>query len=252
MRGTKPVVKPRPLIAVAARATALGAWLTAGVATVACVYPIAKPGMRQRLKRGWSRGLLRILDIELQQIAQPAPGSLLVANHLSWVDIFAINAVCPSGFVAKSEVKGWPMIGWLCERTDTLFIRRDSVKHAHEVAQEIRRRIACGLPLAIFPEGTSTEGEEVRRFNSALFQPAVDAMVPVQPAAIRYRQLGERSTAPCYAGDTTMGQSIWKILRSKRLTVSIHWLPPVVAEGRSRREIALDAEGRIRVAVLTH
>lgn len=242
-------MKPRPLIPAAARATALGAWLTAGVATVAVVYPVVKPHTRLRLKRGWSRGLLRILDIEVRQSAQPVPGALLAANHLSWVDIFVINAVCPAGFVAKSEVRRWPVIGWLCEKTDTVFIRRQSAQHAREVGATLRHRLATGVPTAIFPEGTSTEGGEVLPFSAALFQPAVDAAVPVQPTAIRYRQCELKTTAPCYAGDTTLGQSIWKILRARRLRASIDWLPPVDATGKSRRELALETEARIRAVV---
>lgn len=242
-------MKPRPLIPAAARATALGAWLTAGVATVAIVYPVVRPPTRQRLKRGWSRGLLRILDIEVEQTAQPAPGALLAANHLSWVDIFAINAVCPTGFVAKSEVRRWPVIGWLCARTDTVFIRRQSAQHAREVNAQLRERLARGVATAIFPEGTSSEGEQVLPFSTALFQPAVDARVAVQPAAIRYRRARQRSTAPCYTGEITLGQSIWAILRTPGLSVSIDWLPPVEVAGRDRRELAGEAERRIRSVI---
>lgn len=243
-------MKPRPLIPAAARATALAAWLTAGVATVAIVYPVVRQPARLSLKRAWSRGLLRILDIEVRQTAKPAAGALLVANHLSWVDIFVINAVCPAGFVAKSDVQRWPVIGWLCAKTDTVFIQRQSARHAREVSATLRQRLASGQVTAIFPEGTSTEGGAVLPFSAALFQPAVDAVVPVQPTALRYRALGRATDAACYAGDTTLGQSIWRILRARRLQASINWLQPIDSAGKGRRELALESESRIRESVL--
>jgi 1-acyl-sn-glycerol-3-phosphate acyltransferase len=235
-----------------ARGLALALWLAGGVVTVALCYPVISRRVKLALKQRWSQGLLAILGIALEVRSAPAPGTLIVANHLSWIDIYVINAVRPSAFVAKREVRQWPVIGWLCARTDTLFIRRQSAKDAQAVNRALRFRLAAGASVALFPEGTSTEGDRVLRFSAALFQSAIDAQVPVQPAAIAYRQHGVRSTAPCYAGETTMWESIRETLSAESLRVSIDWLPPIDPAGMDRRALADATEAAIRERVLRH
>jgi 1-acyl-sn-glycerol-3-phosphate acyltransferase len=192
------------------RCARLGLHLLWGMTTVACAYPFLNDAVRLWLKRRWSRQLLDILGIRLAGYPRGmargreealAPGSLFVANHVSWLDIFALNAVRPMAFVAKSEVRGWPFAGWLTANTDTLFLRRGQRGQTHAINRRIAELLAAGKDVAIFPEGTTTDGSVVLPFHGALLQPAIDGRHPIRPVALAYCDAdGRRSAAPAYAG----------------------------------------------------
>ena len=171
------------------------------------------------------------------------PGSLIVANHISWLDIYALNAARPMVFVAKAEVRHWPLIGWLAANTDTVFLRRGSCGHARRVNAQIDGLLNAGRDVAIFPEGTTTDGTHLLNFHSALLQPAVDARRPVQPVALSYHDAnGHRSLAPAYAGETTMHECLDAILACRSLTVRLRATPPIASQTKSRRELAHEAQ----------
>jgi 1-acyl-sn-glycerol-3-phosphate acyltransferase len=218
-----------------------------GTAAVACVFPLVRDGRRLWLKQRWSRQLLDILAIRLD--AQPAdatPGSLIVANHISWLDIYALNAARPMAFVSKAEVRTWPLIGWLAAHTDTVFLRRGSRGHARIINAEIGSLLDSNKDVAIFPEGTTSEGTHLLNFHGALLQPAVDTGRPLQPIAISYHDAsGQRSLAPAYAGETTMGESFAAILACRSLTVRLRPTPALDPQTRQRRELALAARHAI-------
>lgn len=229
------------------RLARVGLHLAAGLATVAAIYPFVGRPLRQRLKQRWSRKLLTILGIRLRVSGDLQPGALLVANHVSWIDIFVINAATPTAFVSKAEVRGWPAIGWLAEKTDTLFIERGRRQHVQHIAHAMAERLAAGQSVAFFPEGTTTDGTTLLPFHAGLFQPAIAAGVPVQPVVVRYATRdGRHSTAPAYAGDTSFVECLWATVTSRGLVAELDGLAALPTAGGERRELARRAETAIR------
>jgi 1-acyl-sn-glycerol-3-phosphate acyltransferase len=231
----------------ALRCARLGLHFLAGACAIAFVYPSVGENRRLWLKQRWSRQLLDILGIRLDaKLAGFAPGNLIVANHISWLDIHALNAALPMAFVAKSELRRWPLVGWLATNTDTIFLRRGSPGDARLVNAEIGAMLKAGKDVAIFPEGTSTDGTQILNFHSALFQAAVDTGRAVQPVALSYYDaVGRRSLAPAYWGDVTMGECFAAILACRSLTVRLRPTPALDPRIRQRRELAHAARGAI-------
>ena len=238
---------PTPRLTQLFRCIRLVLHLLSGMATVACVYPLIRDSRRLWIKQSWSRQLLSILGIRLDaQLTGVEPGSLFVANHISWLDIYALNAARPMAFVSKAEVRQWPLFGWLAANTDTVFLRRGTGRHAKVVNSEIDRLLNAEKDVAIFPEGTTTNGTHLLNFHSALMQPAVNTGRPVQPVALSYFDAeGRHSLAPAYAGETTMGQCLAAILACRSLTVRLRPTPPLDTKTRQRRELAQAARGAI-------
>jgi 1-acyl-sn-glycerol-3-phosphate acyltransferase len=166
-------------------------------------------------------------------------GDMLVANHISWLDIFVINAVAPSSFVSKDDVKSWPVLGWLSERADTIFLERGSRRAAHRMGEQLQECLRQGQRVALFPEGTTSDGSHVLPFHGALMQPAVDAGCTVQPLVLRYLDgAGGVSRAPAYVGDKTLWQTLHAIAAAPSLSAVPHFLPPVSTAGTDRRHLA--------------
>ncbi|THF61928.1 1-acyl-sn-glycerol-3-phosphate acyltransferase [Pseudothauera nasutitermitis] len=225
----------------------------AGLLTVAVAFPFLGRARRQALRARWSRALLGILGIELRAEGVPvAPGCLLVANHISWIDIFVINALAPAAFVSKAEVRTWPVAGWLAARNDTVFLRRGSRGHARIVNAEIAALLDAGCNVAVFPEGTTTEGDHVLHFHGALLQPAIAAGKPVQALALSYHEAGgARSKAPAYVGDTSFGECMQAIVGQRRIVARLHATEPMRTDpdATDRRELARQAHERIAALV---
>lgn len=180
-------------------------------------------GLRQR----WSRRLLAILGIELRDSGDDiSSGTLLVANHISWLDIFVINAVAPAAFISKAEVRKWPAIGWLAARNETVFLQRGSRGHARTIGGEIARALEAGSIVALFPEGTTTDGSHVLHFHAALLQPALDTGRPIQPLALRYRDAhGAYSRAPAYYGEMSLLACIANIVAEPVIVAEVTIMP---------------------------
>ncbi len=175
-----------------------------------------------------------------------------MANHISWLDIFVINAVLPSAFVAKAEVRRWPLIGWLAVRHDTVFLRRGSRGHARIIDSEIAAVLGRGAHVALFPEGTTTDGTHLLHFHGALLQPALTVGRPVVPLALSYWESdGSRSLAPRYDGDVTLGQCLRAIASRPHLRARLSALPPLGLDGADRRVVAQQARERIDRAIRT-
>lgn len=213
------------------------------------VYPLSTGRRRLRLKQRWSRHLLDIVGVELEaDLTHLVPGSLVVANHISWLDIFVINAARPCAFVSKEEVRRWPLMGWLAAVNDTVFLKRGSRGHARQINQEIADLLAAGEHVAVFPEGTTTDGTHVLHFHAALLQPALAAGRPVVPAAISYWEPdGNRSLAPRYDGHISLGECLGAILSRRRLTARLATAPALGLRGEDRRAVAAAA----RAAIIT-
>jgi 1-acyl-sn-glycerol-3-phosphate acyltransferase len=214
---------------------------------LAIIYPHLNLTRQRRILKSWSKQLLTILNIGIQIEGQPITrsegGCLMVANHVSWLDIFVLNAIHPSQFIAKSEVRNWPLIGWLCRRSDTIFIERALRQKASLINQHISLLLKQGASIGLFPEGTTTDGKQVGHFHSALIQPAIDAGVRLYPIALRYQnEAGEPSSTAAFIGDTTLVQSIWHILRCSHFNALVIFTPSLMADNENRRVLARAAQ----------
>lgn len=229
------------------RIARLATHVATGCSRVAVLYPLVSERTRRKIRARWSRQLLRMLGIELQAGGPlPRPGQLLVSNHISWVDVFVINAISPLSFVCKDEIRSWPVLGWLVARNDTVFIRRSSRSSAGEVRRQLVGSLACGRSVMVFPEGTTTDGRSMLPFRAAMFQAAIDAGRPVKPVRLSYLDhAGELSDATTFIGDTTFWQSVCRIARAPRTLARVELLPPLPTGGQTRRDLALTAHTRI-------
>jgi len=201
-----------------------------GLFTLFVFFPISNRAKKDAHINRWSEKLLSIFGIELRvknSSILPIKPILLASNHISWMDIHAINAFKPIRFVAKSEVESWPIFGWMAKQLGTVFIKRESAKHAHLVvgnmAESLKKESIC-----IFPEGTSTDGESVRPFKPNLFESAVVSDAPVYTLAIRYvcKNTGRRSNVPAFIGDMGLLESMSNILKNRNLAVELTFFPP--------------------------
>lgn len=218
-----------------------------GLWTVAVHFPFYRPPRRRKVVRGWSRKLLRILGVRLHVEGALPDGRtgpvMLVSNHVSWLDIFVINAVLPVRFVAKSEIRAWPAIGWLSARTGTLFIERARRRDTARINREIADAMTAGDVVAVFPEGTTTDGSQVLRFHGALLQPALMAGARVQPVALRFEHGdGGLCTAAAYDGDKSLWQTLLAIVAQPAVHARLCFLPLLASEAGHRRELAAAAQ----------
>jgi 1-acyl-sn-glycerol-3-phosphate acyltransferase len=234
-----------------ARSARLGLHVVEGVATTLIVFPWIGLPRRRAIVRRWSVRMLRILRVETRVHGVPEgglPGNLLiVANHISWLDIFVLNTLQPARFVAKAELRRWPVVGWLSASVGTLFVERERRRHARSINAEAAAALTRGDVVAIFPEGTTTDGTTMLPFKGSLLQPIVDAEGHVQPIAIRYRDgAGAHSAAPAYVGDTSFMTSFWRVTAERGLVAELHLVAALPARARHRRELARAAEDAIR------
>lgn len=220
----------------------------------ATVLRWVSPARRERMIRRWSRRLLALLRIDFRVHGLPPQGlpgnALIVSNHVSWLDIFVLNALKPARFVAKADLRRWPVAGWLIAGAGTIFIERERRHDTHRVNRHAAEVLAAGDVVAIFPEGTTTDGRGLLPFHASLLQPIVDAEGHVLPIAIRYRTpAGEHSDAPAYVGDLSFVESFWQVAGERALVVELHVAAPVPARARHRRELSREAEAAIRTAL---
>ena len=233
--------------------------LLRGAATMAVVLPFAGEGARRRIVQNWSAGVLQIFGLDLVVDGPPpaaAPDSqtsravLLVGNHISWIDIYAFLSVADIRFVAKSEVRSWPLIGWFAQNLGTIFVERDRPRDAIRVATEIRSALTDGQVVCVFPEGTTTDGSIVLPFSSVLLNAAVETGADVRPVSIAYRRPdGAPCTRTAFTGDTTLVGSIWALAAGERSTVHLTFLPAMPSEGAERRVLARTAEDAVRASL---
>lgn len=218
-----------------------------GLALVGVLYPRVSARRRARLTGWWARKLLRILNIVLSVHGErPKPETrnlIIAANHVSWVDIFVISAAHPARFIAKSEIRDWPIAGWLVDKAGTIFIRRARRSDTAKINEVMHAVLAEGATIGFFPEGTTTGGDRLLKFHTSLFEPAVINAATLAPVAIRYRSSdGERSGAMAFIGEISFAESVGLIIRQKSTIAEITFAPPIEAAGHSRRELALLAE----------
>ncbi|OGT15581.1 MAG: glycerol acyltransferase [Gallionellales bacterium RIFOXYB12_FULL_54_9] len=223
---------------------------------LAVYYPRFGKTTRRRVLQRWSAGLLDILNVSLKIPAEDCfsalPPGLVVANHISWLDVVVLNAVIPMRFVAKSEVRRWPAIGWLSARAQTLYIARGNARDAARINRQLVELLQEGEYLAIFPEGTSTDGAQVGRFHASLLQSAIDSRTQVHPVAIRYQdELGAHSTAASYIDEMSFADSLWNVLCTRNLHVCLLVTPSINSAHNDRRTLTRAAHAQISLAVAT-
>ena len=215
-----------------------------GLFIVQCHFGRLDAAGRQRHIKAWSAQLLRVLGIELQVRGTAVAGPrLLVANHVSWLDISAVHALIPEArFVSKADIKTWPLIGKLVDGAGTLYIERSSKRDALRVVHQTAEALSAGDTVAFFPEGTTGPGPTLLPFHGNLLQAAIKTQTPVQPVVLRFHQPGQRfSPAAEFIGDMTLVQSLWRILCAGGLGVELRLLESVPTTPASDRRALAEA-----------
>ncbi len=216
------------------------AFLVKSVLLSRTAWPRLNEAERQALTRQWAGHLIAIMGVRLDARGQAQAGAkLVVANHVSWLDIMAIDAVLPSRFVSKAEVGQWPLVGRLVSFAGTLFIVRERRRDAMRVLGQMTHALREGDTVCVFPEGTTGSGHGVMHFHGNLLQAAIDAGVPIQPIVIRYSEPDHAiSPRAAYIGDTSLMQSLWWIVSARGLRVHVHVLPVIDPADADRRSLA--------------
>ena len=203
--------------------------------------------VEDRLIRAWSAGLVRIFGLRVRRHGAPLPGAtLFVANHVSWLDIQVLHSQRMMGFVAKREIAGWPLLGWMAARGHTIFHQRGNTESLGGVLHEMLARLRQGRSVGVFPEGRTRSGHAVGPFHARIFLAAVETRVPVQPVALRYGENGNAQTIIAFAEGENFLQNFLRVLGEPARPVDVLFLPAIVPEETSgRREIADTARARI-------
>ena len=210
-----------------------------GLWVVALRFPTLSPDQQHARVQVWSQQLLALAGVHLRVVGQPPLTGpvMLVANHISWLDIPVMHAARHCRFVSKSDVKGWPLIGTLATAAGTLYIERSSRRDALRMVRSMQEALERGEVLAVFPEGTTGDGREMLPFHANLLQAAVAAQAPVQPVGLRFadKATGATSFAPSYIGDETLVGSIWRTLCAPPIEAVVQYGPAELPAGRDRR-----------------
>ena len=222
-----------------------------GLFCVSLLFPFLSADAKNTHIHNWSKQLLKHLGIKLTVHGKNETveiTEILIANHSSWLDIFALNAVEVSRFIAKAEVGSWPLIGRLCKKTGTLFIQRNKASELTRLNKEIEEAVNRGQKIAFFPEGTTSDGLSVLKFKSALIQPIIENKLNVQPVYLRYvDKHGQQTTQAAYFDDISLVRSIRQVLSAIGLTIELHYLEPITPyDHDTRRDLSMRIENAIR------
>lgn len=214
-------------------------------------FPLSKVGTHEILIRWWSARLLTICRVELKFIdcsdGTVAQRALIVSNHVSWLDIFVMNAQQPCYFVAKADIRSWPIIGWFSQKAGTIFLERGKQREVRRIYEGLVHQIHDGKRIAFFPEGTTAPQGTVLAFHANLFEAAIEAQVPVEPFSIRYLDAsGKLHSAVDFIGEMTIVESMQAILKGGKITAELRQLRTINTINAHRREVAQEA--RLAVA----
>ena len=228
--------------------------LCVGLIKCGLLFPFLDHAGRERRIQRWSAQLIAICGVSLQvnhtAQAEPVSPALIICNRISWLDIFVINSVHACRFVAKSDIRDWPLIGWLCDKSGTIFIARGKQRDVRRIYAGLVRSIHDGERVAFFPEGTTAPQGTVLPFHANLFEAAIEAQVPVQAYAIRYRDAaGNYHPAADFIGEMSFAESVLMILRHPAMHAELIRLPAVSSAGAHRRELAVTMRAKIAQAL---
>lgn len=213
-------------------------------AALLVAIPVALPralGLRPTwlpaLTRWWYRRLCRILGLRLTVTGGLTPGILLVANHISWLDIPVLGAQGDIAFLSKAEIRAWPLIGWMAEVLGTLFIHRGA-NQARDIADQIATRARAGQVVVIFPEATTADGTQLRPFHPRLFAAAQEGGARLQPVALRYGEPDRLDRIAPFIGDDQALPHLLRVLRHPGIQVQVQFLSPLASAGLDRKGMA--------------
>ena len=202
------------------RFTKLGYLLFSALMVMIFCYPFQSQLKRYSYLRIWSERMMTIFKLKIEvtgDIPESFSGLLIMANHVSWLDIFALNYVHPVSFVAKKEIHSWPIMGDMVARAGTVFIDRNDRKDAVRIAKNIAAHMQEGGTVAVFPESTTTDGFTLLPLKAALFEAGIQAQSPIQPVALLfYDENHVRTTLPSYVGETSLLTSLRIVMRTMR------------------------------------
>lgn len=247
----------------AARFAAVFVFVWCCLFIIFCVFPFSGPQARGRIIRSWSARLLRWLGVKLVieggrqadavhdcGITPDAVGRLVVSNHISAIDIFALNAVIPCAFVAKAEIAKWPVFGMIAKAAGTIFIERGNKRALVGIGNNMQQALQKGRSLLVFPEGTTSDGTKLLKFHANLMESAVRTDAPVLPVVLEYKSGGSRTTLASYVGDTGLFECLWKVVTAPDLTIEAKILKPLKAEDRHTlcRLVSADMADALNVA----
>jgi 1-acyl-sn-glycerol-3-phosphate acyltransferase len=246
--GTLPVLAGfPPRLRACLRGARLIVHLLAGVMLVALVHLDVRGWLsRDRLTSWWNGELLKILHVRLSVRGQRLRGPrVIVSNHVSWLDISVIAASELTRFVSKSEVASWPIAGWLANAAGTFYIRRGA-GGTKQLVEELKRHVSGQGSVVFFPEGTTTDGSSVARFQPRLFATAVETGAAVQPVALRYGRAADGSNIAAFIGDDTLAGNLLRLLQERELHVELFFCPAFHAQaGQDRAAVAAEAYASI-------
>ena len=224
-----------------------------GVGIVLVFFPFLDRGGRQAHIARWSRGMLARLGITLRVEGDPgtAPGTLLVVNHVSWLDVMAVHALLPEArFVSKADVRGWPVVRRLVDAAGTLYLERERKRDALRVVHDMSAALGGGDTVAIFPEGTTSTGHGLLPFHANLLQSAIAVEAPVRPVALRWSDARHPvSEAMEFIGDTTMAESLWRTANGEGVVATLRFLAPRPSAGADRRALAAALRADVAAAL---
>lgn len=275
-RGTARV---RRVARLTVRSTALAAVLAAGLAA-AVVVPLLGPAATGRVQRCWAGVVLRACGVRVRRTGPGAPrGALVVANHVSWIDVLALQTVAPVRMLAKAEVRRWPVLGLMAARAGTVFLDRERLRALPGAVAGLAEALRAGTPIGLFAEGTTRCGRDLGPFRPAAFQAARDAGAPVVPVALGYRPrdaprpgtadataatdatdataAGDAAATAAFVGDDTLASSLLRVLTARGLLVDVTScpvldpaaVPPGPARATARRVLAQRCAAAVAAAL---
>ena len=188
------------------------------------------------------------MGVSLSQVGSVQHGPVLVlANHVSWLDVVVLNAVQPTRFVSKADIRRWPLLGFLVASGGTLFIERQRKRDAFRVVHQIGEALKARAVIAVFPEGTVGPGAQLLPFHAGLLQAAIATVAPVQPVALRFADAESAfSAAVLYIGETTLAQTVWRVACADGLRAHVTLLPVMTSAGAERRALARTVRAEIQ------
>lgn len=221
-----------------------------GILIALLLLPSASPMQRDLHIQRWCRQLLSILNVALYTYGElptwDTRNTMFVANHISWMDIHALNCVRTIRFIGKSEIKHWPIFGWFATKANTLYIERERRQHTGVIVNTASESLKLGDCMCFFPEGTTTDGSQLMPFKGSLMQAAIDAKADVWPVAIRYPNTDNSiNKQMAFADETTLIASIWAVLSLAQPVVELHFLPVIQSNQHERRGLTLMVRNQI-------
>lgn len=223
-----------------------------GLIIAGCVFPVlgflysARDAKIKRdvLKTRWLQWFSAIVNLQITKDGElPERRAILVSNHISWLDIIVIGQYLPAYFVAKSDISSWPVIGYLAKQSGTVFIRRGNKQHIKTTSEKMVWLLKQNGNIVVFPEGTTTKGDEVLHFHSSLFQPALLTRTAIQPVALQYQ--GEAKECAPYVGDDVFVPHLIKMLTLDKIEVRLSFLPVINSSGKNRHTVSTEARNMI-------